>query len=56
MTINTRAAFLGLALLTTCQTALADGFSLSDLIQIGEALPDLETEGDAAGTLSQRSH
>ncbi|GHB11355.1 autotransporter outer membrane beta-barrel domain-containing protein [Salinicola rhizosphaerae] len=49
MTINTRAAFLGLALLTTCQTALADGFSLSDLIQIGEALPDIETGGDAAG-------
>lgn len=47
MSINLKRSLLGLAVLATCQAAYADGFSLADLIQIGEALPDIQTGGDA---------
>lgn len=47
MPINFKRPLLGLVVLATCHTAQADGFSIADLIQIGQALPDIQTQGDA---------
>lgn len=45
---NAKGWLLGSAIGLICQTAQADGFDFADLIQIGQALPDIETGGAAA--------
>ncbi|WP_110677324.1 autotransporter outer membrane beta-barrel domain-containing protein [Salinicola sp. RZ23] len=44
MRIDIKAAVLGLSTLTACPTVAAAGFGLAELIQIGQALPDVQNQ------------
>ncbi|KFF49705.1 hypothetical protein GY26_05870 [Gammaproteobacteria bacterium MFB021] len=46
MRIDLKAAVLGLGALAVCPGVTAAGFGLAELIQLGQALPDAQTQGD----------